>query len=41
MTLSTTHALVAAVAHERQAVIVTNNVEDYPMEDVCLLPLKD
>lgn len=39
--LSTIDALVAAVAQERQATIVTNNIRDYPMEGVHLLPLVD
>lgn len=38
--LSTTDALVAAVAQEQGAVIVTNNVKDYPMEGVQILALK-
>ena len=39
--LSTTDAVVAAVAQELGAILVTNNVKDYPMEDVELLPLKE
>jgi predicted nucleic acid-binding protein len=38
-TLSTMDALIAAVAQERQAAIVTNNVKDYPMEGIDILPL--
>jgi predicted nucleic acid-binding protein len=37
--LSTMDALVAAVARENQATIVTSNVKDYPMADIQLLPL--
>jgi tRNA(fMet)-specific endonuclease VapC len=39
ITLSTTDTLVAAVALEHRASIVTSNVKDYPMDDVLLLPL--
>lgn len=39
--LSTTDALVAAVAQERGAVIVTSNVKDYPMPEVQLLSLRE
>ncbi|MBI4318184.1 MAG: PIN domain-containing protein [Chloroflexi bacterium] len=39
--LSTTDLLVAAVAQEKGAVVVTNNVKDYPMKEVEVLPLKD
>jgi tRNA(fMet)-specific endonuclease VapC len=39
ITLSTTDTLVAAVAHEHRATIVTSNVKDYPMSEVTLLPL--
>ena len=41
ITLSTTDSLIAAVAKEQQAVVVTNNVKDYPMQEIQLLPLKD
>ena len=37
--LSTTDTLIAAVALERGATIITNNVKDYPMSEVRLLPL--
>jgi tRNA(fMet)-specific endonuclease VapC len=37
--LSTTDALVAAVARENQAIVATSNVKDYPMADVQLFPL--
>jgi len=39
--LSTTDLIVAAVANQREAVVVTNNVKDYPMEEISVLPLKD
>jgi predicted nucleic acid-binding protein len=39
ITLSTTDALVAAVAREVGATLVTSNVKDYPMDEVSLLPL--
>jgi predicted nucleic acid-binding protein len=39
VSLSTTDTLVAAVAREHRATIVTSSVKDYPMDDVTLLPL--
>jgi tRNA(fMet)-specific endonuclease VapC len=39
VSLSTTDTLVAAVALEHRAVIVTSNVKDYPMDQVVLHPL--
>ncbi len=39
--LSTADLLVAAVASQREAVIVTDNVKDYPMDEVNILPLRD
>lgn len=36
--LSTTDMLIAAVAQEQQAVIVTANVKDYPIEGIEVLP---
>jgi tRNA(fMet)-specific endonuclease VapC len=39
--LSTTDAMVAAAAKEHGAVLVTNNVKDYPMPEIELLALKD
>lgn len=39
--LSTTDALIAAVAQERGAAVVTSNVKDYPMEEIHILALKD
>lgn len=38
MTLSATDTLVAAVALEQRETIVTNNVKDYPMDEIVLLP---
>ncbi|MCL5962210.1 MAG: PIN domain-containing protein [Chloroflexi bacterium] len=37
--ISTTDALIAAVAQERGAVIVTNNVKDFPLPGTLLLSL--
>jgi predicted nucleic acid-binding protein len=39
--LSTTDTLVAAVALEQGATLVTSNIKDYPMDDVVLLPLHE
>ena len=41
VSLSTTDTLVAAVALEHRATLVTSNVKDYPMDEVELLPLDD
>jgi tRNA(fMet)-specific endonuclease VapC len=41
ISLSTTDTLVAAVALEQRAIIVTSNVKDYPMDEVTLLPLSE
>ena len=38
-TLSTTDALVAAVAWEQHATLITNNIKDYPMTDIRLVSL--
>jgi predicted nucleic acid-binding protein len=38
--LATTDTLAASVAKEQQAIIVTNNLKDYPMSGLQLLPLK-
>ncbi len=38
--LTVTDALIAAVAREHNATIVTTNIKDYPMEDVTLLSLR-
>ena len=37
--VSPTDSLIAAVAKEQQAVLITNNIKDYPMEEIDLLPL--
>lgn len=39
-TMSTTDALIAAVAWERVAVLITDNIKDFPMSDILLLPLR-
>ncbi len=39
--LSMTNALIAAVALERQAILVTGNSKDFPMPELQLLPLRD
>lgn len=38
--LTTTDMLIAAVAQERGAVILTDNITDYPIDEVRVLPLK-
>lgn len=40
MPLATTDVLVAAVAHTHGAVVVTDNVNHYPMDEVLVLPLR-
>lgn len=37
--LSTTDTLIAAVARENDAIIITNNIKDFPMKDIKLLSL--
>lgn len=37
--ITITDALVAAVARERNAIVVTANIKDYPMNDVEIFPL--
>jgi predicted nucleic acid-binding protein len=37
--LATTDCLIAAVAHERGATLVTGNMDDYPMPELRRLPL--
>lgn len=39
--LAITDLLIGAVANEQAAIVVTNNVKDFPMEEVDVLPLKD
>ena len=38
-TLSTPDALIAAAAREHQAIVVTDNVSDYPQSDIQVLAL--
>jgi predicted nucleic acid-binding protein len=38
--LSLTDALMAAVAHGKDAILVTGNVKDYPMDDVSLFSIR-
>ena|SRR5947209_7825982 len=38
--ITTTDALLAALARVRRATLVTGNVKDFPMADVSLLPLR-
>ena len=37
--LATTDCLIAAIAHERGATLVTGNLDDYPMSELRRLPL--
>lgn len=37
--LATTDCLIAAIAHEHQATLLTGNVDDYPMPDVRIISL--
>jgi predicted nucleic acid-binding protein len=37
--IAITDALLAAVARERHAILVTGNVKDFPMDDLVLFPL--
>jgi predicted nucleic acid-binding protein len=40
-TVTTADALIAAVARENQATIITSNIKDYPMPGVSLLSLRE
>jgi predicted nucleic acid-binding protein len=40
-TLATTDALIAGLARENNAVILTSNIKDYPMKDVRVMSLRD
>lgn len=37
--LATTDCLIAAIAHERDATLVTGNTDDYPMSELRAMPL--
>lgn len=37
--LSMMDSLIAAIAYKQTAILVTNNIKDYPMKDISLLPL--
>lgn len=39
MAIPTADALIASVAREQHAVLVTGNVKDFPMDDLVLLPM--
>lgn len=41
LTLSTTDALLAAVAYEQHGVLLTDNPKDYPMPEIELLSLRE
>jgi len=38
-TLAVTDSLLAALAHDKDAVLLTSNIKDYPMKDVRVLSL--
>lgn len=40
-TVSVTDSLVAAIARERGAIVLTSNIKDYPMKDVRVLSLRE
>jgi len=40
-TISVTDALLAALAHEGDATLLTSNIKDYPMKDVRILSLRN
>ena len=41
LTLSVTDCLIAAVAREQQAIVLTSNSKDYPMKDVQVISLRE
>jgi predicted nucleic acid-binding protein len=41
VTISTTDAIIAAIAREHQAVIITDNAKDFPVQGLALLSLRD
>jgi predicted nucleic acid-binding protein len=40
-TISVTDSLLAALAHENDATLLTSNIKDYPMKDVRVLSLRE
>jgi predicted nucleic acid-binding protein len=40
-TLPVSDCLLAALAREQQATVLTSNIKDYPMEDVRVLSLRE
>jgi predicted nucleic acid-binding protein len=40
-TLSTTDSLLAGLARDKNAILLTSNIKDYPMEDVRVLSLRE
>ena len=40
-TLSTTDSLLAALARDKSAILLTSNIKDYPMKDVQVISLRD
>lgn len=40
-TIQVADSLIAAVAREQQAVVLTSNIKDYPMKDVRVLSLRE
>ena len=40
-TLSTTDSLLAALARDKDAILLTSNIKDYPMKDVRILSLRN
>ena len=40
-TLSTTDSLLAALARDKDAILLTSNIKDYPMKDVRVLSLRE
>jgi predicted nucleic acid-binding protein len=40
-TLSTTDSLLAALARDKGAILLTSNIKDYPMKDVRILSLRN
>lgn len=41
VSLSITDLLIAAVAKQRDAIVVTSNIKDYPMQEIRLLSVRD